>query len=155
MADDTYAVTRTTTVAAPAEALYARLVDFHRWPEWSPWEGLDPALTRSYTGPESGVGAGYAWSGNRKAGRGRMSIADVTAPSRVAVDVMFEKPFPSSSSSVFTLAPEGTGTRVTWTMTGRKSLINRVMGIFVSMDKLIGPDFERGLAQLKSVAESS
>jgi Polyketide cyclase / dehydrase and lipid transport len=155
MADDMYTVTRSTVVAAPADQIFAHLVDFHRWTAWSPWEGLDPQLRRSYSGPESGVGSAYAWSGNRKAGRGSMTMVDAVEPSEVLVDVVFEKPFPSRSQSRFVLRPDGGSTEVVWTMTGAKTLMSRVMGVFVSMDKLIGPDFERGLSRLKSVTEST
>jgi len=155
MADDMYTVTRSTVIAAPADQIFAHLVDFHRWTGWSPWEGLDPQLNRSYSGPGSGVGSAYAWSGNRKAGRGSMTMVDAAEPSEVLVDVVFEKPFPSRSQSRFTLRPDGGSTEVVWTMTGTKTLMSRLMGIFVSMDKLIGPDFERGLARLKTVTESA
>ncbi len=155
MADDMYTVTRSTVIAAPADQIFAHLVDFHRWTGWSPWEGLDPQLNRSYSGPESGVGSAYAWSGNRKAGRGSMTMVDAVEASEVLVDVVFEKPFPSRSQSRFTLRPDGGSTEVVWTMTGAKTLMSRVMGIFVSMDKMIGPDFERGLSRLKTVTETA
>jgi hypothetical protein len=165
MADDTYTVTRSTVITAAADQIYPHLVDFHRWTAWSPWEDLDPALSRTYTGPESGVGAAYAWSGNGKAGRGSMTVVeatrpatvgvDVARPATVGVDVVFEKPFPSRSRSTFTLQPDGGTTEVTWTMTGTKTLMSKVMGIFVSMDKLIGPDVERGLAKLRTHVETT
>jgi Polyketide cyclase / dehydrase and lipid transport len=155
MADDTYTVTRSTVITAAADQIYPYVVDFHRWTAWSPWEDLDPALSRTYTGPESGVGAAYAWSGNRKAGRGSMTVVEATRPATVGVDVVFEKPFPSRSRSTFTLQPDGGATEVTWTMTGTKTLMSKVMGIFVSMDKLIGPDVERGLAKLRTHVETT
>lgn len=155
MVQDTYTVTRSTVITAAAEQIYPHLVDFHRWTAWSPWEDLDPALSRTYTGPDSGVGAAYAWSGNRKAGRGSMAVVEAAEPSSVSVDVVFEKPFPSRSISTFTLRPDGDTTEVTWTMTGAKTLMSKVMGIFVSMDRLIGPDFERGLAKLRAHVETT
>ena len=152
---DTYTVERSTTVDASAEQVYEEVVDFHRWRAWSPWEDLDPALNRTYSGPEQGPGAVYEWSGNRKAGSGRMEIVDAVPASRVAVDLRFLKPFKSRSTTTFTLEPEGARTRVTWTMTGERTLGLKVMGLFTSMDKLVGGDFEKGLARLKSVAEGS
>jgi hypothetical protein len=150
----TYSVQRSLTIAADAERVYDLIVDFHRWTAWSPWEGLDPAMQRTYEGPASGPGAIYRWRGNRKAGQGRMQITDATPGSAVSIDLTFEKPFKSRSTTVFRLDSVPGGTTATWTMTGPKTLATRIMGLFTSMDKLIGPDFERGLAQLKTAAES-
>ncbi|MGZ5383327.1 MAG: SRPBCC family protein [Acidimicrobiia bacterium] len=150
---NTYLVERSTTIHAPAELIFAHIADFHRWTAWSPWEGLDPDMRRTYSGPDSGPGATYAWAGNRKTGEGRMEITDEVEPSRVQVALDFLKPFRSSSTTTFDLTPEGESTRVTWTMTGLRTLMTRVMGIFTSMDKMIGPDFEKGLERLKTVAE--
>jgi len=152
---NTYTVERSTKVDAGPAAVFAEVVDFHRWPAWSPWEDLDPDLTRHYTGPARGVGAVYSWSGNRKAGEGRMEITRTDEPTRVVVDLEFLKPFKSSSVTTFTFAPEGAATRVTWTMAGPRTLMVRLMGLFTSMDKLVGGDFEKGLGRLKSVVEAS
>lgn len=152
---DLYTVERTTTINAPAEKVYAQIVDFHYWRNWSPWDDLDPDMQRSYSGADSGVGAGYAWSGNRKAGEGKMKITEATEPSVVQIALKFLKPFKSSSTTTFNLKPQGQTTDVTWTMTGPKTLMTRVTGVFKSMDKMVGPDFERGLAQLRGVAEQS
>jgi uncharacterized protein YndB with AHSA1/START domain len=149
-----YRVERTIDIAAPAESIFGYLVDFHRWTAWSPWEDLDPNLTRWYTGAESGVGAIYEWAGLRKAGQGRMEIREVSAPSAVTIQLDFLKPFKSSSTASFALVPAGDGTRVTWSMVGRKTLMTKAMGVFMSMDKMVGPDFEKGLARLKTLAES-
>jgi len=153
MADDTYTVERSVTIDAPPARIYDEIADFHKWTSWSPWEDLDPALQRTYSGAESGVGAVYAWSGNRKAGRGRMEIADVTEPGRVQIDLVFEKPFKARNDTVFTIVPAGSGSRVTWLLTGQNTFMTKVMGIFTSMDKMVGPDFEKGLARLKTTAE--
>lgn len=152
---DTYTVKRSTIIDAPAAAVFDRINDFHNWPEWSPWEDLDPDMQKSFSGAEAGPGAEYAWSGNRKAGAGSMKIVDTTAPSKVTVALAFLKPFKSNSTIDFDLTPEGDGTKVTWTMIGPNTLMTRLMGIFKSMDKLVGPDFEKGLLRLKTVAESS
>lgn len=150
---DTYTVARTATISASAALIYAQIADFHRWPAWSPWEDLDPELHRTYSGPDSGPGASYAWTGNRKAGEGRMQITDAVEPTKVEIALDFLKPFKSSSTTTFDLTPEGEATRVTWTMIGPNTLVTRLIGIFKSMDKMIGPDFEKGLERLKSVAE--
>ena len=114
---DTYTVERTTTINAPAEEIYAQIVDFHNWRNWSPWDDVDPDMQRSYSGPDSGAGAWYSWSGNRKAGEGTMEIIDAVEPSSVHIALEFLKPFKSSSATTFNLEPKGETTEVTWTMT--------------------------------------
>jgi hypothetical protein len=153
MAEDKYTVERTATIDAPAERIYAQIVDFKNWRNWSPWEDVDPNLERTYTGAESGTGAVYAWSGNRKAGQGRMEITDTAEPTRVAIDLTFEKPFKSRNDTTFTIQPAGTSSRVTWTMTGEKTFMTKVFGIFTSLDKMVGPDFEKGLERLRRTTE--
>jgi uncharacterized protein YndB with AHSA1/START domain len=152
---DTYTVERSSTIAAAPAHVYAQVVDLHRWPAWSPWEGLDPDLQRTYAGPEQGVGSAYAWKGNRKAGEGRMEIVGATEPRAVEVALSFLKPFKSTSRTTFSFVPEDGGTRVTWSMTGPNTLLTKVMGVFTNMDKLVGPDFEKGLAQLRAVSEAT
>ncbi|PWJ51815.1 Polyketide cyclase / dehydrase and lipid transport [Quadrisphaera granulorum] len=155
----TYTVERQVLVAAPPERIFAEIADLRRWQGWSPWEGLDPALDRTYSGPGSGEGAAYAWSGNRKAGKGSMRVARAEAPRVVSIDIAFEKPFPNTSTSTFTLTPEdddggAPATRVTWTMVGPRPLVMRLLGPALSMDKIVGKDFERGLQQLRAVSEA-
>ena len=147
-----YTVERTRTIEAPAERVFPLVADFRQWTRWSPWEDVDPELHRSYTGAESGVGAVYAWSGNRKAGAGRMEILRAEPDSLVEVDLQFEKPFRSRNTTTFTLVPEGGRTQVTWRMTGPRPLVIRVTQRFFDMDKLIGKDFERGLDRMALVA---
>jgi uncharacterized protein YndB with AHSA1/START domain len=153
MSDATYTVERSATIDAGPSEVFAQVVDFHRWPAWSPWEDIDPDMRRTYDGPESGVGSTYSWSGNRKAGEGRMEIVRAEEPSSVVIDLRFVKPFKSTTVTTFTFEPSGPGTRVTWTMTGPRTFATKVMGLFTSMDKLVGKDFERGLARLKGVVE--
>ena len=151
--EGTYVVERKATMAAPADRVFAALADFHRWPEWSPWEDLDPGMTRTYSGAATGVGAVYEWDGNRKAGKGRMEITDAHDPDGLTIKLDFIKPFKASNTTSFALSGDGAGTEVTWTMTGAKTLMTKIMGIFKSMDAMIGPDFEKGLAQLKAAVE--
>ena len=150
---DTFTVERSATLPAPPQAVYSLLADFHEWPKWSPWEELDPDMERTHSGAQSGVGATYAWKGNKKAGEGRMEITEAVPGSRIAIDLDFLKPFRSTNKTLFTLVPEGAGTRVTWTMTGNRPLLMRIFGLFFSMDKLVGKDFEKGLANLAKVAK--
>ena len=155
MANDTYTVERSITIARPPEPIYELLVDFHNWPKWSPWEDLDPQLQRSYSGAEAGTGSVYRWSGNRKAGQGQMTIVEATKPSEVRIDLVFEKPFKGRNDTSFRMVPDGEATHVHWSMTGNHSFATKVMGVFKSMDKMIGPDFEKGLDQLKRAVEAT
>jgi uncharacterized protein YndB with AHSA1/START domain len=151
----TYVVERRRSMTAPPSAVFERIVDLRRWQAWSPWEDLDPQLRRSYTGSERGVGSVYQWAGNRKAGTGHMEITSVEPDRSVTIALQFLKPFRSSSTVQFELQPEGAGTAVTWRMTGAKTLMTKVMGLFTSMDKMMGPDFDKGLDRLKAQVESS
>ncbi len=153
MADE-YVVERRMRIAAPADRIYDRVVDLRRWQSWSPWEDLDDALERTYDGPERGVGQRYGWSGNRQAGKGSMQITDAVEGERVAADLAFEKPFRSRSSMAFTFAPDGEATDVTWRLVGPRTVMVRIMGLFKSMDALLGPDFEKGLDRLRAVSEA-
>ena len=150
-----FRVERATTVAASPAVVYAQIANFHDWSAWSPWEKLDPQLHRTYEGPESGVGAFYGWTGNKAVGEGSMKITEATPDSRIAIDLQFIRPFKSSNVCTFDLAPDGAGTKVTWAMEGPMNFMSKTMGIFMSMDKMVGGDFERGLTQLKAVAESA
>lgn len=153
--EQTYTVQRDIVIAAPAATIYESVVDFHRWEGWSPWEDTGANMARTYGGADSGVGATYSWQGNRKVGEGTMKIVGAEDGAEVRIDLEFVKPFKARNDIVFTLAPADDGTRVTWAMTGRKTFMARVMSIFWSMDKAVGRDFEKGLARLKAVAESS
>lgn len=145
-------VQRSLTIRAAREEIVPHLIDFRRWVDWSPWEGLDPDLRRTYGGIERGVGATYEWAGNRKAGAGRMQIAGVS-DDRVDIDVQFTRPFRSSSSVTFALGQASGGTQVDWTMRSPKTFGSRVAGLFMNMEKTIGADLERGLENLQRVAE--
>jgi hypothetical protein len=127
--------------------------DFHEWPAWSPWEDVDPALQRTYSGPDSGVGAHYAWSGNRRAGSGSMEITSST-PDEIDLRLSFLRPWKATNDVTFTLVPAGDGTEVTWRMTGEQKGAAAVFGKVFNMDRLLGKDFEKGLARLKAAAES-
>lgn len=149
-----FTITRNATIAADAATIHDLVDDFHEWAKWSPWEDLDPALERTYSGPDEGVGAHYAWRGNRKAGEGSMEITGL-APDAVDIELRFMKPWNATNQVRLALTPATTGTDVTWTMQGEHvgymSLLSRVM----PLDKMIGKDFEKGLARLKAVAEQT
>lgn len=144
----TYEVTRTAVIPAPAKDIFPLVNNFHEWTKWSPWESVDPTMDRSYSGSDTGIGAKYAWSGNRKAGSGTMEIVESTEPSTVRIRLEFTKPFKTVNPTFFTFAPSGSGTQVTWTMTGENKGIGKVFALFMNMDKMVGADFEKGLASL-------
>lgn len=150
---NTFSVVRVATIKAPPEKIAPLIADFHNWLSWSPWEGLDPQMQRTFSGAPNGVGAVYAWQGNSKVGQGRMEVSSVTVPGSILIKLDFLEPIASHNIADFKLAPQGDSTVVTWTMTGPMDMLSKVMNVFVSMDAMIGPDFERGLAKLKSVAE--
>lgn len=150
---DTFRVERTISIKAPPERIFVHINDFHRWNEWSPWEKLDPAMKRSYYGITPGRGSAYAWEGNDKVGAGKMEILVSEPPLKVSIKLDFIRPFEGHNTAEFTLAGKGDTTDVTWAMFGPSPYISKVMGVFFSMDKLIGKDFETGLANLKAVTE--
>ncbi len=149
-----YEVVRSTTVEADPAQIHPLINDFHEWPAWSPWEDIDPAMQRTYTGPESGAGAHYAWKGNRKAGEGSMEITGSTTE-RIDLDLAFMKPFENKNKVTFELRPVGSATEVTWRMKGETKGVWAVASKVFSMDRLVGKDFEKGLTRLKAVAEGS
>ena len=152
-----FSVQRSTKIAASASTIFPFIDDLKRWQQWSPWEGLDPNMERTYSGADRGVGSAYAWRGNRKVGMGRMTIVEAASPNSADIQLDFLKPFKATNHVRIELLPVSTGgeVQVSWTMTGKKTLMTRVIGIFKSMDAMVGPDFERGLAQLKAVSEAA
>ena len=150
---DRFAVSRSATVAAPPERIFGLISDFHRWQAWSPYEKLDPAIRRRFSGPEQGTGAAYQWEGNSKVGSGRMTIIKAPSPTQVAIRLDFEKPFEAHNVATFTLEPHGRSTNVTWAMEGPTPYLGKVIHLFLDMDRLVGRDFETGLANLKTIAE--
>lgn len=146
-----YQVSRSAVLPCDPGRVHALLDDFHQWPAWSPWEELDPDMSRTHSGAESGVGARYAWSGNKRAGAGTMEIIE-SRPDHIEVALEFLKPFKSRSTVTFDLANVADGTRLTWTHTGSVKGAMGLMLRFYSMEKAIAPDMEKGLAKLTTVA---
>ena len=153
MQPDTYRVVRSTTIQAPPERLYAQVAELRAWGPWSPWEKRDPAMKRTFGGPASGKGATYGWEGNKDVGSGRMEILEAEAPSRILIQLHFLQPFESKAKAEFTFKAGGDATTVTWAMFGDAAFMTKLIGLFMSMDRMVGPDFESGLAGLKAVAE--
>jgi uncharacterized protein YndB with AHSA1/START domain len=150
---DTFRIERSAVIKAPPEAIFALINDFQQWRSWSPWETRDPALKRTYSGTASGKGAVYAWEGNRNVGSGRMEIMEAAAPSKIVIKLDFIKPFEGHNTAEFTLTGGVNSTVVSWVMTGPAIFFSKVMQVFMSFDRMIGRDFETGLANLNKLAD--
>jgi uncharacterized protein YndB with AHSA1/START domain len=152
---DTFRIERSAAIAAPPEKIFPLINDFTQWAKWSPFETMDPDMKRTISGPPSGVGAVYEWSGNMKAGAGRMEIVESSAPAHVVIKLDFTKPMEGHNVAHFVLTPEPGATNVAWSIDGPMPYISKVMGVFMNMDKMIGGDFDKGLAALKAQAEKT
>ncbi len=150
-----YRVERSATIVAPPSVVFAQVNDFHKWQAWSPWAKLDPAMKQTYEGSPTGTGAVYSWAGNKEVGEGRMTIVDSHPSDLVKIKLEFLKPFAATSETVFTFAPQGNQTAVKWSMAGNNNFIAKAFNLVMNMDKMIGSDFEKGLAQMKTVSESA
>jgi uncharacterized protein YndB with AHSA1/START domain len=151
---DTFRVQRTASIKAPPEKVFALINDFHGQAQWSPWEKIDPAMKRTLSGASNGKGAVYEWEGNRQVGTGRIEITESSSPSMVRMKLDMFKPFEAHNIVEFTLDAQGDSTRVTWAMHGRNPYLAKVMSIFIDCDKMVGKDFETGLNNLKTLAET-
>ena len=155
MRPNTYRVTRTATIAAPPERVFALINDYRKWADWSPWAKIDPNMKVTYSGAESGAGAAYAWVGNDVVGEGKMTTLESRPSEYMKIKLEFIKPFESNSVNEFTLKPDGAGTNVSWDMAGDANFMTKAFTLFSSMDSMVGPDFEKGLRQMKALAESA
>ena len=151
---DSFRIERNIVIAATPTAIYPNLEDFRRFGAWSPWEKLDPNLKRTFSGPEKGPGASYAWTGNDAVGEGKMTITDARPNERVEVRLEFLKPMEATNKTVWALQPVGDGTRVTWSMEGPNSFAGKIFSVFADLDSMVGKDFENGLANLKRISEA-
>ena len=150
-----FRISRSITIAAPTAAVFEQITDFHKWQAWSPWAKRDPNMKQSYEGPPAGVGASYAWSGNDEVGAGRMTMIESRPSELIRIKLEFLKPFAATNTSEFTLKPDGNQTAVSWSMFGTNNFMAKAFGLVMNMDKLVGRDFEKGLAQLKSATEAN
>ncbi len=152
---DAFRIERSAVIQAPPEKVFAFINDFRRWTAWSPWENIDPQLKRSYSGAASGKGTAYAWEGNNNVGSGRMEITESTLPSKILIKLDFLKPFEAHNTAEFTLTPAPQGTTVRWAMYGPSPYVSKLMGVFMNMDRMVGGQFEQGLANLRAAAEKN
>jgi hypothetical protein len=150
-----YRVARSATIAAPASAVFAQVNDFHKWDAWSPWAKLDPNAKTTFEGPSAGEGAVFAWAGNREIGEGRMTLTQSRPTELIRIKLDFVQPMAGTSTAEFTFKPEGDRTAVTWAMFGQNNFVSRAICVFMNQDKMLGGYFEKGLENLKRVAEAA
>jgi len=149
-----FRITRSATIAAPPADVFAQVNDFHHWEAWSPWAKLDPAAKNSFEGPSAGTGAIFKWSGNSQVGEGTMTMTESHPNDSIKITIDFARPMAGTNVAEFTFKPEGSQTVVTWSMTGRSNFVGKAFCLFVNMDKMVGGEFEKGLAQMKTVVEA-
>jgi uncharacterized protein YndB with AHSA1/START domain len=148
-------ITRTATIAAPAPVVFAQVNDFHKWEAWNPWGKLDPTAKQTYEGATAGAGAVYTWSGNSQVGAGRMTLVESRPNDLIRIKLEFLKPMAGTSTAEFTFRPEGDRTAVTWSMDGTNNFVAKAMCLVVNLDRMIGGQFEKGLADMRAVAEAA
>jgi len=148
-----YKVERSLVMSAPASEIFPRVVIFRKWTTWSPWARLDPSMAVEFSGPKGGVGSVYHWKGNDKVGEGRMTMVSALKDQLIEIKLQFIKPWEQTSKTSFTFQPEGSGTKVTWSMTGERDFVGKLFGLFMDMDKMVGPDFEKGLQALRDKSD--
>jgi Polyketide cyclase / dehydrase and lipid transport len=150
-----FLIVRSRTVAAPPQIVFEHVNDFRQWGAWSPWEKIDPGMMREFSGAPAGPGASYHWSGNDQVGEGRMTITDSQAPNSVTIRLEFMEPFPATNTAQFDIVPGGLGTDVTWSMSGHNNFVAKAFSLFMNMDRMVGGQFERGLADLDTVTAAA
>lgn len=149
-----FSLQRSITIQAPADIAFAQVNDFHRWGAWSPWDKMDPNMTRTFTGADAGLDAVYEWSGNDKVGMGRMTIQESKPSERIRIRLDFLKPMVASNTTTFTFTPAADGVTVTWLMEGRHGFVGKAFSVVMSMDQMVGKQFDEGLAAMKAVSEA-
>jgi hypothetical protein len=147
--------TRSTSISAPASVVFAQVNDLHKWEAWSPWAKMDPNAKSTFAGPSAGTGAAMSWAGNRNVGEGRMTITESRPSEFIRFRLDFLKPFAATNTGEFTFQPQGSQTLVTWSMFGPNSFMGKAVNLFINCEKMVGGQFEKGLADLKSVSEAS
>ncbi len=150
-----FRVARSAIMSAPAQVVYAQVEDLRKWEAWNPWQKIDPAMKLTFAGPATGPGASYSWVGNNQVGEGRLTIIESRPNDLVRIKLEFMKPFAATNTAQFTFKPEGDKTAVTWSMQGNNNFIAKALHLVMNMDKMVGGQFEKGLADMKLVAEAA
>jgi carbon monoxide dehydrogenase subunit G len=152
---DEFTVSRSAKISAPPDKVFSHVNDLHQWQAWSPWAKMDPNAKNSFEGAASGSGAAMSWDGNKKVGAGRMTIIESAPNSLIRIKLEFIRPFKATNTAEFAFKPDGNQTVVTWSMSGKNNFFFKAFGLFMDSDKMIGKDFEKGLAAMKSVVETN
>lgn len=155
MQPDEFTISRSATMAAPPSTVFAQVNDFHKWEAWSPWAKLDPNSTAEFSGPDAGEGAAFHWSGNDEVGEGTMTILESRPHELIRINLEFTRPFADTSTAEFAFKPDGDGTTVTWSMHGENSFIEKAFCLLMDMDGMLGPQFDKGLASMRTIAEAA
>jgi hypothetical protein len=150
-----FRVARSTTMAAPPQVVFAQVDDLRKWEGWNPWQKVDPAMKLNFTGPPAGPGASYSWVGNKEVGEGRLTIVESRPNDLVRIKLEFMKPFTATNMATFTFMPQGNQTAVTWSMEGRNNFFAKALHLVMNMDRMVGGEFEKGLADMKRIAEAA
>jgi hypothetical protein len=150
-----FRIVRSASVSAPAPTVFAQVNDFHKWEAWSPWAKLDPAAKATFEGPSAGIGAIFRWAGNKEVGEGSMTITESRPSDLIRIKLEFLKPFAATNRAEFTFKPQGDQTVVTWSMEGKNNFMAKAFCLFMNMDKMVGSQFEKGLANMKALAEAA
>lgn len=152
---DNFRIERSTAIEAPAAIVFSQINNFKNWQAWSPWAKKDPQAQNSYSGPETGEGAAFSWKGNREVGEGKMTIVQSKPNTLIAIQLDFLAPFKATNTAEYTLEPQGSRTKLTWAMFGKKNYVSKLICLFMNMDKMVGGDFEKGLASIKEISEAA
>ncbi len=150
-----FSISRSAVMAAPASAIFPYVNDFHKWEAWSPWAKMDPNAKNTFDGPQAGSGAHFKWEGNKDVGVGNMTITESVPGERIRIKLVFEKPFAATNDTLFTFKEEGGQTTVVWTMSGKNNFMGKAMSLVMNCDKMVGGQFEKGLANMKVLAEKA
>jgi uncharacterized protein YndB with AHSA1/START domain len=150
---DNFTVSRSATIGAPASVVFEAISDFRRWEEWSPWANLDPSAKRAFDGVQGAVGSSFEWAGNAKIGAGKMTLLELARDEMLRIRLDFQRPMRARNLVTFALSPAGEGTRLVWSMSGKRDIYGKLLSLLVDLDKICGRDFERGFANLKSLLE--
>ena len=150
-----FRVTRTGRMNAPVDVVFENVNSLRKWEAWSPWAKMDPNCKNAFSGPESGPGSSMAWSGNKKVGEGRMTIMDTRPGEVIHIKLEFLKPFKATNTAEFTFKREGAQTQVVWSMFGKNNFMGKAFSLIFNCDKMVGGDFEKGLANLDSASQAT
>ena len=150
-----FRISRSAVLAASPDEVFGQVNDFHKWDAWSPWARLDPECKNTFEGAPHGTGAILKWSGNQRVGEGRQKIIASRPGELIRIKLQFVRPFAATNEAEFDFESEENGTRVTWTMSGKNNFVGKALSLVMDCEKIVGPQFEQGLANLRGVVEAA